>query len=341
MAQQDAMETAKEALRRVIKYRFWISISIAALFAIIAYTIGSGPVRTKAAEETKKIEGAETGVKQYAGNNIPTKEYEPLVKTKTQVLNKDVTTAWKTLFDRQAPLLTWPDSVHSRFESWTRKYGRKYPEKEDPRKIEMTIVDYISEDGYPTYVSMVYKTFKPFDYETGEGIVTAPGEAELLRPALFSQEHLPDLGKIWAAQERLWIQRTLLEVVAQVNKNAKAWDDAIIRQIISLEVGNPDSQDQRSLAKNEKLQEAEGIYAPGEEPRRQRCRRGTLPGRLGQSARRHARRRWNDGRNRRPGTRWHGVGKRLLRQIRQRQVQGPPTRRHRSDRPGSRPGLSH
>jgi len=36
MAKQDAMETAKEALRQVIKYRFWICISVAALFAIIA-----------------------------------------------------------------------------------------------------------------------------------------------------------------------------------------------------------------------------------------------------------------------------------------------------------------
>ena len=113
---------------------------------------------------------------------------------------------------------------------------------------------------------MVYKTFKPFDYETGEGIVAAPGEAELLRPSQFSQDHLPDLGKVWSAQERLWIQRTVLEVVAEVNKNAKSWDDAVIREIDSLEVGNPDSQDQRSLAKSETLQESEGIYAPGEEP---------------------------------------------------------------------------
>ena len=45
MAQQDAMEQVKEVVRQLIKYRFWISIGVAALFGLIAYFVGSGPVR--------------------------------------------------------------------------------------------------------------------------------------------------------------------------------------------------------------------------------------------------------------------------------------------------------
>ena len=260
MAQADAMETAKEVLRQIIRYRFWIAISVAALFAVIAYSVGSGPIRAAAASETAKIKGAETEVKNYQSTSIPTKEYKPIVEEKTQVLDKDVLSAWRTLYDRQAPLLTWPEGVQERFQTW----GRQWPEKVDPRKIELAKVDFI--EAYPAYVKMVYKTFNPFDYETGEGVVAAPSEPELLLPAQFSQEHLPDLGKIWAAQERLWIQRTVLEVVAEVNKNAKKWDEAIIRQITSLDVGNAEAQDQRSIAKNETLEESKPIYPPGEEP---------------------------------------------------------------------------
>jgi len=259
MAQKDAMEQAKEALRQMIRYRFWISVSVAALFALIAYFVGSGPIKAKADTAKNKIIAAEKKVQQYASNAIPTKEYKPIVVEKTQVLTKDVNGAWKTLFDRQAPLLTWPESVQERF----RKWGRTWPEKTDPRKIELAIVDYI--EAYPSYVAMVYKTFNPFDYETGEGVVVAPPEAALLRPAQFDPEHLPGLGRVWAAQERLWIQRTLLEVVAQVNKNAKTWDTALIREIQSIDVGNPAAQDQRSLAKNDTLEEAPSIHAPGEE----------------------------------------------------------------------------
>ena len=42
----------------------------------------------------------------------------------------------------------------------------------------------------------------------------------------------------------------------EVNKNAKKWDEAIIRQIVSLEVGSPDAQDQ-TLARQER--DARGI----------------------------------------------------------------------------------
>ena len=182
--------------------------------------------------------------------SIPTPEYKPIVEEKTKVVSKDVNIAWKTLYERQAPLLTWPEGVQERFQSW----GRKWPENVRPQKIELAIVEYI--EAYPAYVDMVYKSFNPFDYETGEGIVVAPSEPELLLPAKFDQEHLPDMGKVWAAQERLWIQRTVLEVIAEVNKNAKKWDEAVIRQIISLEVGNPDAQDQFSLAKGDKLEES-------------------------------------------------------------------------------------
>ena len=39
--QQDAMEQVKEVVRQMIKYRFWISIGIAALFGLIAYFVGA------------------------------------------------------------------------------------------------------------------------------------------------------------------------------------------------------------------------------------------------------------------------------------------------------------
>jgi hypothetical protein len=261
MAQADAMETAKEVLRQIIKYRFWISIGVAALFATIAYMVGSGPIQALAAKETSDIKNAEKEVKTYAQPGIPTKEYGPVVEKKTQVVSTDVVTAWRTLYDRQAPYLTWPEGTQERFQTW----GPKWPEKVSPKTVELAIVEYI--EAYPAYVNMVYKTFNPFDYETGEGVVAGPSEGDLLAPVQFDQEHLPDLGKVWAAQERLWIQRTVLQVVADVNKTAKKWNEAVVRQVVSLEVGSPDAQDQRSLAKDEKLEESKGIYAPGEEPK--------------------------------------------------------------------------
>ena len=63
MAQKDAMEQVKEVVRQLIKYRFWIAVSAAALFGLIAYFVGAGPVREEAKKETANIKKAETEVK--------------------------------------------------------------------------------------------------------------------------------------------------------------------------------------------------------------------------------------------------------------------------------------
>ncbi len=260
MAKEDAAEQVKEVLRQVIKYRFWIAVGFAALFAVIAYYMGAGPVQAKANTERNNILTAEKAVQAYSDRSKPTPQYAPIVAEKTAIVTKDVNKAWKELYDRQAPLLTWPDIVSDRIKKW----GRQWPENEDPGKVSLGIVNYI--EAYPAYVDMVYKTFNPFNYETGTGIVAAPPKEALLGPATFSIEKPPTLGKVWAAQERLWIQRTLLEVVAEVNKKARAkdWDTAILKEIVVLQVGNPDAQDQRSVAKGQQLEEAADILSPAQ-----------------------------------------------------------------------------
>ncbi len=254
-----AVDQIKEFLRQCIKYRFWISVGVAALFSVIAYFLGASPVQAKADKETATITSAANDVKQFAQPGIPNDQYKPIVDEKTEVLTRDVNTAWKQLYQRQAPLLTWPKDVEQRFREW----GRKWPENVAPSAVELAKVDYIL--AYPAYVETVYQTFHPFNYETGTGIVAAPPKESLLRPNVFDQTKLPELGVIWAGQERLWIQRTVLDVVAKVNKKAKDWDSAIVKQINLLEVGNSVAQDQRSIAKGEELAESEKISAPGSE----------------------------------------------------------------------------
>ena len=172
---------------------------------------------------------------------------------------------------------------------------------------------------------------QPLRLRDRQGVVAAPPKEDLLRPAQFSQEHLPDLGKVWAAQERLWIQRTVLEVIAQVNKNAKNWDDAIIKQILSLEVGNPDAQDQQSLAKGDSSRNQTASSRPAKNRRltgpRPSGTASMLPaggGRAGpwaacsEAAAEDAGAETDGRHGRRMGRRRHGSGKHLLRQVGQR-----------------------
>ena len=194
---------------------------------------------------------------------MPNDQFKPIVDEKTGVLTKDVNSAWKQLYSRQVPLFTWPKTVQQRFREW----GPRWPENvTEGGFVELAKVDYI--EAYPEYVDEVYRVFHPFDYETGTGIVAAPSKEALLRPLVFDPTKLPELGVIWAGQEAGWNPATVLDVVAEVNKNAKDWDTAFIKQINLLEVGTPVAQDQRSIAKGQRLEESEPIKAPGSETSR-------------------------------------------------------------------------
>ena len=252
------MDQVKEILRQIARYRFWISVCVAALLSVGAYVVGSGPVKSQTEAEIGKISSAAKDVQQYTSPTTPTRDFQPVVEKKTAILTKDVDKAWQNLYDRQAPLLTWPETVAERFKKW----GRNWPEDVAAGAVQLAIVDYV--EAYPEYVESIYKIFNPFNYETGEGVVAAPPVNVLLRPAGFDINDPPGMGKVWSAQERLWTQRTVLEVIAQVNRDAKDWDSAYIKEIKALEVGNYLSQDQRSVANGEELEEADDILAPGE-----------------------------------------------------------------------------
>ncbi|AMV37655.1 hypothetical protein [Planctomyces sp. SH-PL62] len=271
------MDQIKDILRQIARYRFWIAVCVAAMLSAGAYVLGSGPVQKKTADETGKITSAYKDVQQYASSSVPTGDFAPIVEQKTAVLTKDVDAAWKQLYDRQAPLLTWPPSVSERFKAW----GRKWPEDAAPSAVQLAIVDYV--EAYPAYVDQVFKVFRPFDYETGEGVVASAPKEQLLRPVTFDlNTKAPKLGEVWSAQERLWVQRTALEVIAQVNRNAKDWDSAYVKEIKLLEVGSALAQDQRSLAKGEELEEAEAIRAPNE-PEEEEEGMGEMGGMMGSS----------------------------------------------------------
>jgi hypothetical protein len=250
------MDQLKEILKQAIKYRFWILVGLSALLPLIAYFASAGSLNAQTKAETDKIEGAAKTVKEYESGVKPNSQYKGLVDQRKDVLTKDVNAAWKILYDRQAPLLTWPPDVADLMTTW----GRKWPAGVDEVLVDQTIRNYIR--TYKDYVAEVYKTFRPFSYDDGTGVVAAPAEDALLRPARFSEISPPSLGKVWAAQERLWVQRTVLDVVDKVNKNAKDWDTAVIKQINALEVADPVALDQRSAVKGDTLEPAPDITNP-------------------------------------------------------------------------------
>jgi len=253
------MDQVKVFLRQCAKHRFWIAFGISLLLPVIGYFVGAGAIVAATTAREGEIKGAEADIKKYQTRNPPTPKYKELVEAKKAVLTTDVDATWRKLYAIQEPLLKWPDVVQEKFRGW----GRKWPENVDRGQVQQTIIDYSI--AYRDFLAQVYATCKPWDPVEGTGIVFAPEMDILLTPAPFSQDTPPPLGTVWAEQERLWVVTALLDVVAKANDAVKAkdWDTAIIKQIVSLEVGTNTAEDQKSLAKGVALEPAPTLSSDG------------------------------------------------------------------------------
>ena len=247
------MDKLKDFLKQAVKYRFWIASGLSVLLPLIGYLVASGSINDKTKKATETITSADKGVQTYLQPGLPNAQYPPLVNDKKAVLATDVEKAWDKLYARQAPLLKWPEIVEERFHTW----GRKWPEDVDKGAVQAAIGDYVL--AYDKSVEETFKKVKPWDPMEGTGIVVVPDKMVLLRPAVFDVAKPPDLGKVWASQERLWIQGTLLDAIAKINGAAKDWDGAIVKQISAMEVGSPIAQDQKSIAKGDTVEAAPSL----------------------------------------------------------------------------------
>ena len=254
------MDQLKVFLNEAVKHRFWIAIGLSGLLPLIAWFASSGALgeETKAGET--KAKSAYDGVKEFVSGSIKNGQWTQKVQEKTKAVEKDVNSSWRKLYARQAPLLSWPERVEPTFLNW----GRNYPEGVDPQRIREIVLEYTQD--YPAYVDKVYSSFKPFNYEDGTGIVAAPPKEDLLQPQVYRESSPPGLGEVWSAQEKLWIERTLFDVIAKVNERAgaKDWDGAVVKQIVAMDIASPLALDQKNAANAEgMLEDAPDILPPG------------------------------------------------------------------------------
>ena len=254
------MDQLKTILRQVVKQRFWIAVVVAAILPLGLYLGLSGSINADTDKKAADIKGALKGANEYANGFVPNSQYTNLVTQQTGVLKGEVDKTWKTLYDRQEPLMIWPETVVDKFPVW----GRTWPKGVDNNLVQQAIDDYVV--AFPEQVDRIYNLCHPFDFKEGTGVVSAPPKELLLMAPEFDYRVQPTLKQIWDAQQRLWLQGALLDVVAKVNEEAKAtdWDSAPIKQIFALDVASMTAQDQQAAtAKDNKLANSKDIVADG------------------------------------------------------------------------------
>ncbi|QDU60604.1 hypothetical protein Pan216_14510 [Planctomycetes bacterium Pan216] len=221
------MDKVKIGAQFVWTHRFWFSIGMVALLAIITYPSGSARLLRAAEAQKKKLEGVYKDVSGFKSGVHPNPKTIAAAGTKNEEITGDVEEMWTKLYNEQQKLMIWPARIQQRFQE--RPFGADLSEDLGRYLI-------IYKDNFIDHVADIWDMLEPLRFnEEGEVIGKVDSPGEVISRAFWSRN--PKSMEAWLAQEELWIQLAIVKVIREVNKNATGWKDAAVRELEYVGIG--------------------------------------------------------------------------------------------------------
>lgn len=187
------MKMDKETLQ---KNGFWIGLGAFGPLWLIIPIVALVSAGDKVAEGKKKVEEAEGKVKGI--NEVKNSNFTSLLEKKKQDLEKEKDKVWAQAWKGQKDLMTWPD-ISSREQLEAGRFGEEIAPGER--------LDFVRDKKYNAQlpVEEIQKRLDP--------IQARGGWESLIKRATFKGEKDPSNEEVWLAQEDLWVQNELLNVI--------------------------------------------------------------------------------------------------------------------------------
>jgi hypothetical protein len=202
-----------DKLKQVQKYQFWILLGVALILPLVGWSMARSGFVTEVEARTKSLKELHGQLNQSAGD--PNQEWKKGIEAINVDQGQQKSVAWRYLWERQAPLMTWPAKMPS-----------------DPEKIEPRHQEYWR-TAYEKLVADVRLKVNPIDDENPGGLIEYPAEL-LPMPEWVGGGRAPSVAQIVASQEDLWLLESLLAAIASVNTGADSVFNANIREIVEL-----------------------------------------------------------------------------------------------------------
>ena len=235
------MDQLKQAGEFVWKWRFWFSLGLVLILAIVVQPVGTARVKAQVTQRRQELDGALNQIRPFSmGNNHPNPQWQAKVQEKQLEADKQVGKIQEEIFLGQQKLMTWPAVVSEKYT------GRPFntPLNDDQgRYLFLYFRDFENQvkalrlEGEPLMVNRDGKV-------TGKVVIEPNGVLE--RP---SWTQAPDSQQAWLAQEQIWIQRAIMKGILRINESAKSWYDAPVHQIVGIRLG-PNAVDARKLTES-------------------------------------------------------------------------------------------
>ncbi|MBM4077646.1 MAG: hypothetical protein FJ267_18620, partial [Planctomycetes bacterium] len=201
-----------ERLAPIIKQRFWILLGIGILMPIIGWWMDTGSLAATISSRKTAIEAAKKKVP--TDLKKPNDEWTAKLSVINAKQDEAVKAAASLLWIRQREVMEWPETVVEY--AW--KNGYRGNIDVDGRVIYL--------NSYIDGVRRVWNTVRPLKND-GTGIVKFGFEG--MEPKAWPPNLPPLAADMWDAQEDLWLQKGLLQTIADFNggENATRLDASI------------------------------------------------------------------------------------------------------------------
>ncbi|MBX9653117.1 hypothetical protein K2Y11_05790 [bacterium] len=224
------MDQLKQAGEFVWKWRFWFSLGLVLIFAVVVQPVGTARVKAQVQQRRQELDGALNQIRPFSmGSNHPNPQWQQKIQEKQLEADSQVGKIQEDIYLAQQNLMTWPDVVAEKFK------GRPFNTPLDDDQGRFLFLYYRDFDNQVKALRLEGEplTLNKDGLTTTGKVVIETGALE--RP---TWTQAPDSQQAWLAQEQIWIQRAILQGIVRINQSAKSWYDAPVHQIVGIRLGS-------------------------------------------------------------------------------------------------------
>lgn len=210
-----------DKLKPILAQKFWILSALCLLLPLTGWWLATGAMAVEITTRTKALDDAFKGIPAPGANKKWTERVDALNKEEEVKVKQTGDFLW----NQQQELMTWPEVVKAGVE----KGGFRGEIDAKTRSEYRT--------AYEVELVELHQVVKPFDPLTGAGLVEFP--IELIPTQSWGSSAIPPSSQqMWDSQEDIWMFRTLLLGVANINEGFKSETvlDSKIKQINLIEL---------------------------------------------------------------------------------------------------------
>jgi hypothetical protein len=252
-------DNVKPVLAIIAKYHFWMLAAVAPLVLLPVLFLANGRLQAEIKSTQGQIRSRFDALRQVQGiAPHPNQGWSKDIDSGAGLVRQETLAQWKAFWDSQAFLRVWPKDLGDdflaaakdlkpdgkldrnmlqRYQNRIQEVIKKFPARMGVDELMSAAVDAASQPATRAAAAPAgsQKRKSPCQWDAAD-------QKRLLDS--FAWQELPSTAKVVLAQEELWVEGALCDIIAGINKQATGTHDVPVIRVDELSVGYPAAEDQ-------------------------------------------------------------------------------------------------